>query len=72
MAPGAGQSFPSSPELIIFVCASVKRAALSIKLFPYNDSIFGLSADLNNTRQRDFVKVRTKTSFFIENLSRVH
>ena len=37
-----------------------------MKPFPYNHSI-GVSAGLNNTRQRDFVKVKAKTSIFIEN-----
>ena len=31
-----------------------------IKLFPYNHDISDISAGLNDTRKRDFVKVKTK------------
>ena len=47
-----------------------KRSLLSLlKLFPY--SIRDDSAGLNNARQRDLVKVKGRTSIFIENLTRV-
>ena len=36
------------------------REALLVKQFPYNHSISDVSAGLNNTRQRDFVKVKAK------------
>ena len=45
-----------------------KRAALSVKPFPYNHSVSGVSAGLNNIRQIDRVKVQAKTSIFIKNL----
>ena len=37
-----------------------KRAALLIKSFPYQHGISEVTADINNTRQRDFVKVKAK------------
>ena len=51
--------------------ASTKRTALLIGPFPYNHSISDISAGLNNSRQRDFVKLKGKISIFIENLTRV-
>ena len=48
-----------------------ERARLLIKPFPYNHSVSNVSASLNNARQRDFVKVRTRKSIFIENLTRI-
>ena len=48
-----------------------KRAALLIKPFPYNHCISDVAAGLNNTKQRDLVKVKAKTLIFIENLTRV-
>ena len=37
-----------------------KQAALLIKLLSYNHCISDVSAGLNNTRQRDFMKVKAK------------
>ena len=52
--------------------AKKSREVLLIKPFSYNRSISDVSAGLNNSRQRDFVKVKAKTSIFIENLTRVY
>ena len=61
------QSSPSPTALILFVkyvCKSQKRVALLKGLFPYNHSINGITAGLNNTRQREFVKVKAVVIYF--------
>ena len=47
------------------------RAALLVKPIPYNHGISEVSAGLNNTRQRDFVKVKAKIINFIERFTKV-
>ena len=42
-----------------------------MELIPYNHRISDVSAGLNNIRERDFVKVKAKTSIFIENVASV-
>ena len=62
-----------SPTLLVFcdICVQEpKRTALLIRAFTYNYSIIAVSAaGLNNTRQRDFVKVKAKiiNSYFKSN-----
>ena len=63
------QSSPSAPLHYLFfeVCLQEpKRPDLLIKPFPHNHSINNVYAGLNNTRKRDVVKVKAKTSVFIE------
>ena len=49
----------------------IKKATTLIKPFPYNHSVSDVSAGLSSTRRRDSVKVKAKTSIFVENLTRV-
>ena len=65
---------PNSNRISYFceVCLQEPEGtALFIRPFLYNHSVSDISVGLNNTKQRDFVKVKAKTSIFIENLTKV-